>query len=45
VTTFNTRSDYTHTVTLPNHTAAFTGRRVLQPTGQSNTVHHFYTNQ
>lgn len=45
VTTFNTRSDYTHTVTLPNHTTAFTGRPVLQPTGQSNTVHHFYTNQ
>ena len=41
---FNARSDCTHTVTLPNHTNAFTGRRVLQPAGYPNTVHHYYTN-
>jgi hypothetical protein len=43
-TTFNARTDYTHTNTLPNHTSMITGRPVLQPAGQSATVHHGYTN-
>jgi hypothetical protein len=42
--TFNAHSDDTHTVTLPNHTIMLTGRPVLQPVGQPNTVHHCYTN-
>jgi len=42
-TTFNARTDYTHTITLPNHTTMITGRPVLQPAGQPNTVHHGYT--
>jgi hypothetical protein len=42
-TTFNARTDYTHTITLPNHTCMITGRPVLQPSGQPNTVHHGYT--
>ena len=43
-TTFNARTDNTHTDTLPNHTSMLTGRPVLQPAGQPNTVHHGYTN-
>ncbi len=42
-TTFNARTDYTHTITLPNHTTMITARPVLQPAGQPNTVHHGYT--
>ncbi len=41
--TFNARADYTHTITLPNHTSMLTGRPVLQPAAQPNTVHHGYT--
>jgi hypothetical protein len=41
-TTFAARSDYTHTITLPNHTSMLTGRPVSQPTGAPNTVHHGY---
>jgi hypothetical protein len=41
---FDARSDYTHTVTLPNHTTLLTGRHVSQPAGQPNTVQHRYTN-
>lgn len=41
--TFNARTDYTHTVTLPNHTSMITGRPVLQPAGQPVTVFHGYT--
>jgi len=41
-TTFNARTDYSHTITLPNHTCMITGRPVLQPDGQPNTVHHGY---
>jgi hypothetical protein len=41
--TFAARTDYTHTITLPNHTSMLTGRPVLQPAGQPNTVHHGYT--
>ena len=44
VTTFNARSDYTHEVTLPNRMTLSTGRPVLQPAGQLNTVHRSYTN-
>ena len=41
--TFNARTDYTHTITLPNHTSMLTGRPVLQPAGAPNTVHHGWT--
>jgi len=41
--TFNARTDYSHTVTIPNHTCMATGRPVLQPDGQAATVHHGYT--
>ncbi len=41
--TANARTDYTHTVTLLNHTAMLTGRPVDQPEGMPNTVQHGYT--
>jgi hypothetical protein len=41
--TFNARTDYTHTITLPNHTSMLTGRPVSQPAGAPNTVHHGWT--
>ena len=42
-TTFDAHNDYDDTTTLPNHTSMLTGRPVLQPAGQANTVHHGYT--
>lgn len=41
--TYNARADYTHTITLPNHTSMLTGRPVARPSGQPNTVHHGWT--
>jgi Type I phosphodiesterase / nucleotide pyrophosphatase len=40
--TANARTDYTHTVTIPNHTCMITGRPVEQPAGMPNTVQHGY---
>src|SRR6185295_18811433 len=41
--TANARTDYTHTITLPNHTCMITGRPVLQPEGMPDTVNHGWT--
>ncbi|MEX0938203.1 MAG: alkaline phosphatase family protein [Pirellulales bacterium] len=41
--TFNARTDYTHSITLPNHTSMLTGRPVLNPAGQPNTTGHQWT--
>jgi hypothetical protein len=42
-TTWNARTDYTHTITLPNHTSMLTGRPVSRPSGWPNTAHHGWT--
>jgi hypothetical protein len=42
-TTFNARTEYTHTTTLPNHTSMVTGRPVSRPTDAPTTIHHGYT--
>ncbi|MCC6492108.1 MAG: alkaline phosphatase family protein [Pirellulales bacterium] len=41
--TVNARTDYSHTITLPNHTSMLTGRPVTQPAGMPNTLHHGWT--
>ena len=41
--TFNARTDYTYTNTLPNHTSMTTALPVSQPAGQPNTDYHGYT--
>jgi hypothetical protein len=42
-TTFNARTDYSNTVTLPNHTTMISGRPVNQPADDP-TLHHGYLN-
>ena len=41
--TYNARCDYDISYTVPNHLSMLTGRSVLQPAGQPNTVQHGYT--
>jgi hypothetical protein len=41
--TFNSRTDYDLTLTVPNHTSMITGRPIMQPEGQPDTVHHGMT--
>jgi hypothetical protein len=41
--TLNARTDFTHTITLPDHTCMLTGRPVLQPEGMAETVNHGVT--
>jgi hypothetical protein len=41
--TANARTDFTHTVTLPNHTCMITARPTLQPAGMSGSLYHGYT--
>lgn len=42
--TFNARTDYGDTNTIPNHTSMLTARPVFQPNGAPDTTHHGYSN-
>ncbi len=42
--TFNARCDFDFSETVPNHISMFTARPVSQPAGQTNTLHHGYSN-
>jgi hypothetical protein len=41
--TYNARTDFGYTETVPNHITMITGRPVDQPAGQGNGVHHGYS--
>ncbi|RYX83847.1 hypothetical protein EON83_12945 [bacterium] len=42
-TTLNARTDYTHTITLPNHTSMITGRPVQTPVEWPEALGHYWT--
>jgi hypothetical protein len=42
-TTLNARTDYTHTITLPNHTSMVTGRPVQTPPEWPEALGHYWT--
>lgn len=42
--TFNARCDYDYSETVPNHISILTARPVSQPAGQTNTLHHGFSN-
>ena len=41
--TYNARTDFFRTLTLPNHTSMLTGRPVLKPAGTLDPIHHNWT--